>query len=286
VDRFKFYSTGHSFHRFMNPTNIDKLMELGWVCGLEVREGAPEAWRLTNLNAGQFAGTAVERRSTGRPKMVLDMGCGKGGPGFLLAENFVVDYLGIDLSEGEISQAQAKKQVAPQGRHLEFMLADGREYARTLVAEGRKFDLVMCLGATFIFGAVEDTIAALEPCLAEGGVMVIGEATLNEIEGAEAFRREVSPEIALRTDWELLQALEQHGYDLTYLIEASLPDWDRYESLQWLALHRYLAGHPGDETAKAFWERKRKDKAAYLQNERRFLGWKIFVLERLGELGL
>lgn len=286
MDRFRFYSTGHSFHRFMNPTNIDKLMELGWACGLELRRDAPEAWRLANLNTGLFGETAVVRGATGRPKRVLDMGCGKGGLGFLLAENFLVDCLGVDLSDGEIRQARARKQDAPQGEHLEFVLADGREYAKSLAVEGRKFDLAMCIGATFIFGALEDTITALEPCLADGGVLAIGEATLNDLEGAEAFRREVSAEIALRTDYELLQVIEQKGYDLTYIIESSLPDWDRYESLQWLALHRNLADHPGDATARAFWERKHKDQANFIQNERKFFGWKMFVLERLADLEL
>ena len=268
----------------MNPTNIDKLMELGWACGLELRRDAPEAWRLANLNLGLFGETAVVRKATGCPKRVLDVGCGKGSLSFLLAENFLADCLGVDLSAGEIRQARAAQRDAPQGDHLEFVLDDGRKYARSLAGEGRKFDLAMSIGATFIFGTLEDTVQALAPCLADGGIMAIGEAVLNDVEGAETFRKEVAAEIALLTDYELLQVIEQKGYDLTYMIEASLRDWDRYESLQWLALHRNLADHPGDETARAFWERKRKERAAYMRKERKYLGWKIFVLERLSNL--
>lgn len=286
MDKFHFYSTGHSFHRFMNPTSIDKLMELGWACGLELRSNAPEAWRLANLNAGLFRETAVVREPTGRPKHVLDIGCGKGGLSFLLAENFLVDCLGVDLSPGEIRQALARQKDVPSGEHLEFVLGDGCNYAKSLAAEGRKFDLVMCIGATFIFGTFEDTIKSLAPCLADGGVMAVGEAVLNDVEGAEDFRKEVAGEIALLKDHELLRVIEENGYDLTYMIEASLPDWDRYESLQWLALYRNLADHPDDQTARAFWERKHKDKAVFIQKERKHFGWKIFVLQSLANLGL
>ncbi len=286
MSKFDFYSIGHSFHRFMNPTNIDKLMELGWACGLELRADAPEAWRLANFNLGLFRETAVVRKPACAPKRVLDMGCGKGGFSFLLAENFLAECLGVDLSPGEIRQALARKKDVLSGEHVEFVFGDGREHAKSLAAEGRKFDLVMCIGATFIFGTFEDTIRSLAPCLADGGVMAIGEAVLNDVEGAEDFQKEVAGEIALLKDHEIFHVIEENGYDLTYMIEASLPDWDRYESLQWLALYRNLADHPGDKTARAFWERKHKDKAVFIAKERKYLGWKIFVLQSLANLGL
>lgn len=280
MDRFEFYSTSHSFHRFMNPTNIDKLMELGWACGLELRQGAPEAWRLANINGGLFPDAAVTRSATGVEKRVLDVGCGKGGLTFLLVENFLACCLGVDLSPGEIRQAEARRRLSAFANKVLFVRADGREHTRALASKGDRFDVALCIGATFIFGSFEDTIEALGSCLADGGVLAIGEATLNECEGAQAYRDEVASEIVLRTDWELLETIERNGYDLTYMVEASLPDWDRYESLQWLALHRNLALHPDDPEARAHWERKHKEKVSYLSRERRYIGWKIFVLER------
>jgi cyclopropane fatty-acyl-phospholipid synthase-like methyltransferase len=214
---------------------------------------------------------------------VLDVGCGKGGVAYLWAENFLAECKGVDLSEGEIKQALERQRLSVAMEMVDFTLGDGASYVKALVTEGKRFDVALCIGATFIFGSFEKTVMALGQCLKEDGVMAIGEVTLNEFCGAEEFAREMkaSEGLELRTDSEILCVIERMGLDLTYVADSTPTDWDRYESLQYTALYQYYREHPGDDEARAHWGRAKRNKARYLGKERTHMGWKIFVLRPL-----
>jgi hypothetical protein len=61
------------------------------------------------------------------------------------------------------------------------------------------------------------------------------------------------------------------------MIAASEDDWDRYETLHWLALEEWLAANPDDPEAEEFRERGRRQRERYLRWTRSLLGWAIFV---------
>jgi hypothetical protein len=61
------------------------------------------------------------------------------------------------------------------------------------------------------------------------------------------------------------------------LIDSSLDDWDRYETLHWLALDDWLAANPSDPDAEEFRERGRRYREQYVGWQRDLLGWAIFV---------
>ena len=61
------------------------------------------------------------------------------------------------------------------------------------------------------------------------------------------------------------------------LIASSEDDWDRYESLQWQTLDRWLAANPDDPQAEEFRARGAADRDRYLRWERAVMGWAIFV---------
>jgi len=82
-------------------------------------------------------------------------------------------------------------------------------------------------------------------------------------------------------DWlplaETVARAESAGVEVVSIIASSEDDWDRYESLHWLALDEWLAENPEDPQADEFRAVGREYREAYLRWERALLGWAIFV---------
>jgi hypothetical protein len=129
----------------------------------------------------------------------------------------------------------------------------------------------LCLGATFVWGAMAETAAALAPTVRPGGFVAIGEPYWR--------RWPLPPDADAQgyVDFEATVArFEGAGLALTGIIASSEDDWDRYESLHWRAAEEWLSEHP-DEAMRARHERFRAD---YVRFERTVMGWAIFVGRR------
>jgi hypothetical protein len=76
---------------------------------------------------------------------------------------------------------------------------------------------------------------------------------------------------------ETVALIESTGVEVVNLIAASQDDWDRYDSLHWLALAEWLEANPDAPEAEEFRERGRHYKERYLRWIRDLMGWAIFV---------
>jgi hypothetical protein len=81
---------------------------------------------------------------------------------------------------------------------------------------------------------------------------------------------------------ETVTRFEDAGLALVTLIASSPDDWDRYESLQWLAVEEWVHDHPSDPDAERFREMSREYRDRYLNWLREMLGWGIFVGRKRG----
>ena len=63
----------------------------------------------------------------------------------------------------------------------------------------------------------------------------------------------------------------------TALIDSSLDDWDRYETLHWRAVDEWLAANADDPDGEQIRARHEHAKGAYLRFRRDLLGWAILV---------
>jgi SAM-dependent methyltransferase len=233
-----FYAVAERDHEIKNPLSPEKIRELG------------------------------RRLRLGPATQVLDLACGKCGPTTILAADFGCRITAVERAPEFVADARERISAAGVGDRIELVEADAAEF--DLGQE--RYDVVMCLGASFIWDGLEPELAALRPAVRGGGAVVVGEPFWKQ--------------------WPLPGGIDHGGYvtlaetvarfdaaDLPVetLIASSLDDWDRYESLHWRALREWLDANPEDEDAPRIGELHERHRDEYLTCARDRLGWAIFV---------
>ena len=230
-----------SKHELQNPTSADKVLLLG------------------------------ERLNLGPGSHVLDMGSGRGGPAVLLARTFGCRVTCVEKSEEFVAAARDRVSAAGVETLVELVQADGSRFP----IESGRYDSALCLGASFIFGGLEETVVALASGVRTGGFVAVGEPYWrkwplpDEFEPDEGYEFTTLSETAARFEADVVE--------LVTMIASSRDDWDRYESLQWLTLAEWLHENPDAAQAGEFREMGRQYRDAYLRWLRELLGWAIFV---------
>lgn len=228
-------------HELQNPTSADKIRALGATLGL-----GPESH-------------------------VLDMGAGKGGPAILLAQTFGCHVTCVERSEAFVDAGRARAEAAAVDSLVGFVQADGAEFS----LERNRYDAALCLGASFIWGGLARTVAAIAPAVRPRGFVAVGEVFWRRWPLPEAYEPDVSYDF--RPLSETVEIFRGAGVEPVTLIASAQDDWDRYQSLQWLALDEWLHDHPDDPDAEEFRSLGKEDRDRYLRWERDLLGWAIFV---------
>ena len=236
-----FFAVIESEHELQNPTSPEKIRLLG------------------------------ERLRLGPTSHVLDLASGRGGPAVLLAGGFGCRITCVEKAEE--FDAVARKRVSEAGLDglIELVRADAREFA----LEPKRYDAVLCLGASFIWGALPETLAALTPAVRPGGFVVVGEPYWRVWPLPEAFQPDPGQDFVTLN--ETVKRFEAAGLAPLTLIDSSLDDWDRYETLHWLAAEEWLHEYSDDPDAEEIRTRTGYYRERYLRWERDLLGWAIIV---------
>jgi SAM-dependent methyltransferase len=210
-----------------------------------------------------------ERLGLSAGSQVLDVGAGRGGPAVLLAREFGCRVRCVERASEFAAAARERVEAAGVADRVEVVEADGA------TAEfGAGYDAALCLGASFIWDGLAGTLHALVPVVRPRGFVAVGEPywrrpLLAELEPEDHEQYAMLPETIARA--------ESCGVEVVTLIDSSPDDWDRYESLHWLALDEWLAANPDDPQADEFRERGRRERERYLRWQRDLLGWAILV---------
>jgi precorrin-6B methylase 2 len=237
-----FHAVAERDHELQNPTSPEKIRLLG------------EYLRL------------------GPESQVLDVASGKCGPAVLLAREFGCRITAIERAPEFVAAARERVASAGLGDRIELVEQDAAE-----ADLGRaRYDVAMCLGASFVWDGLEGTLAALAPTARDaGGAVVVGEPY---------WRR-----------WPLPDGVDDGGFvplaDTVgrftaaglapeALIASSEDDWDRYESQHWSALEDWLAANPDDPDSPRIRELHERYRDEYLSWGRELLGWAIFVTRK------
>ncbi len=201
---------------------------------------------------------------------MLDIASGRGGPALLIAKAFGCRVEGVEIAPE--FHAAAVERAAAHGLSdlVSFRLADA---SREEVA-GEEYDAALCLGASFVYGSLADTVDALAPAVRPGGHVVVGEPFWRRLPLPDDYADNDGP-------WTTLEGtvtiFETSGLPVVCVIASSEDDWDRYETLHWRACEEWLAANPDDPDAVEVGTRHVRSKHTYLRHGREYLGWAIFI---------
>jgi SAM-dependent methyltransferase len=239
------YAVVEARHELQNPTSPEKIRLLG------------------------------ERLGLTRDSRVLDVASGRGGPALLLAREFGCRLTCIERAPEFTAVARERVEAAGLDDLIETVEADASSYS----FEHGRYDAALCLGASFVFGGLVETLAALRPTVVRRGFVAIGEPYWRKRPLPPDFELEEGEE-EFGTLEQTVERLQSAGVEVVSLIDSSLDDWDRYRTLMWLALEEWLAANPEHPQADEFRSRGRHYRDRYLLWTRDLMGWAIFVCRR------
>jgi SAM-dependent methyltransferase len=208
---------------------------------------------------------------------LLDLACGSGEMLCTWARDHGISGTGVDISADFIAAATARARELGVAERIELVHADAGEYVGAPA-----YDVVSCLGATWIGGGLAGTLTLMERSLRAGGLLVVGEPYwIQEPPDEETVR---GCDVETREDFrplpDLVRGFGDLGWDVVEMVLAAPDDWDRYAAAQWLTTRRWLDEHPDDELAPQL--RAELDTAAWrhVTYQRTYLGWGVFALMR------
>jgi SAM-dependent methyltransferase len=204
----------------------------------------------------------------------LDLACGKGELLARWARDYGTRGVGVDISKVFLEAARERAAEFGVADRLSFERGDAGAYE----AEAGAFDLVTCLGASWIGGGLTGTLDLMRRALRPGGTLLVG----------EAYWRREPPEEACeilsmeRDDHASLSGtnarFEASGFELIEMVIADPDSFDRYLASQWRTISDWLRAHPGHPDAADMRDFMRQSREAHLSYGREYLGWGAFVL--------
>jgi cyclopropane fatty-acyl-phospholipid synthase-like methyltransferase len=243
VDIFRYTDIAEAGAPILNPLSLEKLLLLG---------------RLARLEPGMTQ---------------LDLACGKGEMLCRFAAGHGVQGIGIDIHAPFIDLAQHRSDELGVAEQVRFVVGD----AGTHGIDGA-FDVVSCIGATWIGGGLPGALELMERSLAPGGVILVGEVFAEAEPPDDHAQRHGGTLRGMSDLGGILGCVEAAGLELVEMVIASREDWDRYSARHWDTAHAWLLRHPDHEEAPGIREWMDRTRRTYLADERRWLGWGTFVL--------
>ncbi|NLD67103.1 MAG: class I SAM-dependent methyltransferase [Crenarchaeota archaeon] len=249
MDLWKYFDITHKRHQFCNPLNTKKFERF---C------------QLLQLKRGE---------------RVLDIACGKGEFIIRLAELYDIAGVGVDISPYYIQECEEKLRKRTPNSDIEFVQMDAANYTPK---SPHCFDVVLCVGASWVYGGHRGTIQALKGMVKKGGLIVVGEPFWLKEPSKEYLEVEGIKKEDFGSHYDNVKVGENEGLTCLYTLVSNFDDWDHYETLQWWAVDEYFRAHPDDPDMREIVERKTREKKLYLQGGRETMGWAVYVFRNGG----
>jgi hypothetical protein len=212
------------------------------------------------------------RLGLGPDSRVVDIASGKGGPALVLAQEFGCHLTCVERAPEFVAAARERVAAAGLEDRIELVESDAADF------ELGRYDAALCIGATFAYGGLVPTLDRLSSA---APVIAVGEPYWRIWPLPQEAELEDVPRRIGEEDWrplrETIELAESTGVRVVSLIASSEDDWDRYESLHWQALDRWLGANPDHPQAEEFRARGAENRDRYLRWQRAALGWAIFL---------
>ena len=243
VDVHRYHEISESNHSILNPLSEEQLFLIGDIC---------------DLRAGQRH---------------LDLASGKGEMLCEYARRHGTTGVGVDIHDDCIASATARARELGVHESVTFVHGNASTYA----APAEEFDVVSCIGATWIGGGLPGTLRLMRAPARRDAWLLVGDIFWQEEPPAD-----VQQALGLGADVVDLAGqlgqFEAAGLDLVEMVLANQDTWDRYSASQWLNVAKWLDAHPDDPDADDVRRTRDASRRTYLTHERRYLGWGVFIL--------
>lgn len=245
----RFHEIAETNHRILNPFTEDQLMLLGEICRID-------------------SGTRQ-----------LDLCCGKGEMLSRWSAEWGLYGVGVDISKVFLDAARQRAAELGVLPRLTFVEGDAAQYPE----DHHQFDIVSCIGATWIGNGLVGTLALMQKALKDQrSLLLVGEPYWIDEPPQAAYDVLVGGQVDAYVSLEgTLRRFESAGLELLEMVVADHHGWDRYEAMQWMSTFDWLEQHPDDPDAPALRRWIRDNRWAYLTYGRRYFGWGIFVLRQV-----
>jgi SAM-dependent methyltransferase len=243
VDIFRYTDVAEAGVAILNPLTEEKLLLLG---------------ELADLRPGSRH---------------LDLGCGKGEMLCQYALRHGVVGVGVDIHPPFVEIANARAGELGVRRRVDFRVGDASKHEVS-----GEFDVVSCIGATWIGGGFTGAIELMKASLAHDGCLLVGEVFLEGTPPSDADDRYDGSLRGIRDLGGLLTDVGACEMELVEMVIATRDDWDQYSSRQWDRASDWLRRNPTDPDAPGIRDWLDKSRQTYLADERNWLGWGVFVL--------
>lgn len=241
----RFYEIAETNHRHQNPLTEEQVILLGQIAGFKEK------------------------------MRVLDLACGKGELLSRWARDYGIIGVGVDISETFIEAARQRADELEILDQVNFVVDDAATYPQPFHA----FDVVSCIGATWIGGGLVGTLKLMKTALnPQKGMLLVGEPYWHETPPYEAADALGATPGTFATLAGTLDRIESVGLELVEMVLADLQGWDRYEAMQWMAVDTYLRENPDEREADALRAWIRHARWSYLNYGRKYMGWGVFIM--------
>ncbi len=241
----RFHEIAEACNSILNPFTHEKLRLLGELCQLD-------------------------RRTT-----QLDLACGKGEMLCQWAKLHQVTGVGVDISTVFLEAARARSLQLGVTDRVTFVQGEAAQHLRDCTD---RFDVVSCIGATWIGGGLAGTLELMKPTLrSPSSLLLVGEPFWLEPPPEEAYVPLSGSRDAFTSLEGTLERFEAAGLELVEMVLADHDSWDRYVAPQWKTISDWLRENPDDPDASRLRDWNSTNRIQYLTYGRRYLGWGVFV---------
>jgi cyclopropane fatty-acyl-phospholipid synthase-like methyltransferase len=249
----RFHEIAERFHLIQNPITIEKLDMIGASCGFT-------------------------------PGMrLLDLGCGRGELLTRWAAQYGISGTGVDISAAFLAEARHRARQRQVTDRVTCVEGDAGKYLDENPGEAGAYDVVTCIGATWIGGDTPGTLAIMRRALKDRrhGLLVVGDVYWAQTPADKAVYAAIGEG---SESWPhglpaMLDMFHRAGFDMVHMALANTDNWDAYYAPQWRSTFQWLRENPGDPDYAALHEWILNNQRGYLQYEREYCGWGIFMLQ-------
>ncbi len=205
---------------------------------------------------------------------LLDLCCGKAEMLCQWSRQWGIRGVGVDISPVFLAAAANRASELDVADRLTLVEADAGLYT----PEAQAFDVVSCIGATWIGSGLIGTINLMKKALKPDGLLLVGEPYWITPPPAKLYADLYVSEDDFATLVGTLDRIEAAGCELVEMVLADQDSWDRYVASQWMTMDTWLSSHPDDPEADQFRTAMAQSKRTYLESQRAYFGWGVFVL--------